>query len=102
MVKVQAAAAADHAALAREIEERGRQAAARLARYERLAEALLDPDPAPTSARASRSPAHRVRARERELVRGRRRPAARERYAPACGACRSMMDPMSQPAGSVP
>jgi DNA-binding PadR family transcriptional regulator len=44
MVKVQAAAAADHAALADEIEERGRQAVARLARYERLAAALADPD----------------------------------------------------------
>ena len=44
MVKVQAAATADRAALADEIEERGRQAAAKLALYERLAEALADPD----------------------------------------------------------
>jgi DNA-binding PadR family transcriptional regulator len=45
MVKVQAAAAvADRAALAEEILERGRQAAAKLALYERLAEALADPD----------------------------------------------------------
>jgi DNA-binding PadR family transcriptional regulator len=44
MVKVQAAAAADRAALADEIEERGRQAAAKLERYERLADALGDPD----------------------------------------------------------
>ena len=69
MVKVQAAAAADRAALADEIEARGRQAAAKLERYERLADALGDPDGADLGPQPHARPRHRVRARDGGLVR---------------------------------